>query len=156
MNNSRQELLCLLHDACMYGQGAAQLLTVFLERHRDCGQDCAEIEISLAKTVENQRLLAECLARIAEKTEVPLPQAMDCSTALRLEDPSAENVLRELSHLRTGILQEIERYSCVIATAEVSGFFQTRLVCEGGRSDKLSMAAWLEQRASLNDQPGPA
>lgn len=156
MSDGRQELLCLLRDAYMCGQRAAQLLTLFLERHRDGGQVSAAIETFLAKTVEHQRLLTECLSRIEERAEVPQPDEMICSAGQRLENPPAENLLHELSNLRACILREIDLYSSVIATAEASGFFETRFVCERVRSDKSSMAAWLELRTSLNDQSGRA
>lgn len=81
---------------------------------------------------------------------------MICSTGQRPENPSAENLLPELSNLRAYILHEIDLYSSVIITAEASGFFETKFVCEGVMSDKSSMAAWLEMRTSLNDQFGPA
>nr|WP_217497426.1 transposase [Trinickia violacea] len=44
----------------------------------------------------------------------------------------------------------IALYSSVIATAEASGLFETRSVCEGVQSDKSSMAAFEEVRPSSN------
>lgn len=114
----------------------------------------AAIETFLDQTLEHQRLLTECLERIEENTEVQQPQRSDFSTAQRVEDSSEDDLFCELTHLRAGILQEIELYSSVIAKAEASGLFETRSVCEGLKSDKSSMAAWLEVRTSLNDQLG--
>lgn len=156
MSTQRQELLCLLRDAYVCEQGAAGLLIVFLERHPHCGQISAAIETFLEQTLEHQRLLAECLGRIEEQSEVQEPQRSDFSTMTiqRLEDPPEDDVLRELAHLLACILQEIELYSSVIAAAEASGLFETRSVCEGVQSDKSSMAAWLEERTSSKDQLG--
>ncbi|MGV2289685.1 DUF892 family protein [Trinickia sp. YCB016] len=152
MSTERQELLCLLRNAYTGEQGAAALLIAFLERHPQCGQISAAIEAFLEQTLEHQRLLAECLGRIEENSEVQEPQRSDFSTSQRLEDPPEDDVLRELAHLLAFILQEIELYSSVIATAEASGLFETRSVCEGVQSDKSSMAAWLEVRTSSKDQ----
>lgn len=154
MSTQRQELLCLLRDAYMGEQGAAGLLIAFLERHPQCGQISAAIETFLEQTLEHQRLLAECLGRIEEQSEVQEPQRSVCSTIHRLEDPPEDDVPRELAHLLACILQEIELYSSVIDTAEASGFFETRSVCEGVQSDKSSMATWLEVRTSSRDQLG--
>ena len=152
MSTQRQELLCLLHNAYLCEQGAARLLIGFLERHPHCGQISAAIETFLEQTLEHQRLLAECLGRIEEQSEVQEPQRNDFSTIQCLEDAPEDDVLRELTHLLACILQEIELYSSVIATAEASGLFETRSVCEGVQSDKSSMAAWLEVRTSSKDQ----
>ncbi|WP_205710157.1 DUF892 family protein [Paraburkholderia silviterrae] len=156
MNTQREELLCLLRDAYMCGQGAAQLLAEFLEHHPDSAQISAVIEAFLAKTLEHQRLLAECLARIEEKTEVPQPKTNDVSRVPSPEERSTGDVPRDLTHLRARMLQEITLYSSVIATAEASGLFETRFVCEGVQSDKSSMAAWLEVCTSSNEEPRPA
>lgn len=156
MSTQRQELLSLLRDAYTCGQSAAQLFAVFLERHPDSAQISAVIETFLVKTLEHQRLLAGCLARIEERTEAQQPQTSDVSALQGSEEPSTGDVSRELTNLRARMLQEIALYSSVIARAEASGLFETRFVCEGVQSDKSSMAAWLAVRTSSKEQPRPA
>ncbi|QBR04460.1 DUF892 family protein (plasmid) [Paraburkholderia pallida] len=139
----------------MCEQGTAELLMAFLERHPDRGQLSAAIEALLAKTLEHQRLLAECLARIEERTHIQQPQEGDFLTSQYPGDPSTEDAHRGLAHVRTCIRQEIELYPSVIASAETGGFFETRFVCEGIQAEKSSMATSLEALTSSCDQPRP-
>ncbi|WP_167760328.1 DUF892 family protein [Paraburkholderia pallida] len=156
MSTHREELLCLLHDAYRWEHGVAGLLMAFLERHPDCGQLSAEIEAFLAQTLEHQRLLAECLARIEDRTQIQQPQGADFWPSQYQADPSMEDAHRGLAHVHTCKIQEIELYPSMIVAAESGGFFETRFVCEGIQAENASMAASLEALTSSCDRPAPA
>jgi len=150
MTDQRQDLLHLLQDAYALAQNVEQSLRQFSDRHASHAELASPIKVCLTQTLEQQRLLGECVRRIEDgsrqishSTEADLA-AMQPAPA----DESADDVRHDLAHMRALILREIDLYSSGIAAAESSGFFETRLVCEAILSQKSSMAAWLSERAS--------
>lgn len=154
MTTYREELLRLLRDAHICGQGSARLLMVLLERHPGRGPCSATVENFLSRTLEHQDMLAGCVARIEESTRMLLPERSDPVEPSSPEHSGTKDLSRELAHVRKCLSQEIELYSKIIATAEAGGFFETRFICEGIQSEKSSMVAWLRLHASHREPPG--
>jgi len=147
MTDRRQDLLHLLQDAYGLAQNVERLLRQFSDRHARHARLATLIEGCLLQTLDQQRLLVECLRRIGDGGQIARLANADFAVVLQPADQSADDALHDLAHLRALILQEIDLYSSVIAAAESSGFFETRLVCEEILVQKTSMAAWLSQHA---------
>jgi ferritin-like metal-binding protein YciE len=149
MSDQRQDLLQLLQDAYASAQNVERLLRQFSDRHASHAELASPINACLTQTLDQQRLLGECLRRIEDGSHVAHLATADF-TALQQApaDQSADDVAHDLARVRALILSEMDLYASGIATAESSGFFETRLVCEEILSQKSSMAAWLSERAS--------
>lgn len=153
MTTHREDLLRLLRDAHICGQGSAQLLMVLLERHPGLGPCPATVEDFLSRTLEHQDRLVGCVARIEESTPMQLPERSDLAELSNPEHSGTKDLFREFAHVRKCLSQEIELYSKIIATAEAGGFFETRFICESIHSEKSSMAAWFGLHASHREPP---
>ncbi len=89
-------------------------------------------------------MLRECLHRIEDGEHTPRLLANGGVTEIqRPSGQSEDDALRDLSHVRALVLAEIDLYHSGIATAEASGFFETRFVCEGILTQKALMTEWL-------------
>jgi ferritin-like metal-binding protein YciE len=160
MIDQRQDLLNLLRDAYALAQNVEQLLRQFYDRLAGRAMPVSAIEACLQQSLDQQRLLGECLRRIEGDGQVPrsnnvLPAAVQQSE----EDQSTDDAHDDLSRVRALILQEMDVCSSCIAAAESSGFFETKLACERILSQKSAMAARLSRddssHANLNIAAGP-
>jgi hypothetical protein len=112
------------------------------------------IESFLTQTLDQQRLLLECISRIGDG-EVSSGSLKGSFTVMHhcASDQPVYDVLHDLALARTLTLEDIELYSSVIESAESGGFFETRHVCEGLLSQKSSMADWLSLHALSQSMP---
>ncbi|GAB7521292.1 DUF892 family protein [Paraburkholderia sp. 2C] len=105
------------------------------------------MEICLNATLDQQRLLVECLRRIngggetVRAINVDLPVSAEHALAAE----SDGDALHEMARVHALTLKEIDVYSACIATAESSGFFETKFTCEAILLQKFAMAAYLTQ-----------
>ena len=144
MTDQRQDLLCLLQSAYALAQGVEQLLRRFSYRHARCVGLATPINAFLTQTLDEQRMLRECLQRIEDGEHTPRLLANAGFAAIQQpRDQSEDDALHELAQVRALIFEEIDLYHSGIATAESSGFFETRFVCEGILMQKSLMTEWL-------------
>jgi hypothetical protein len=100
------------------------------------------------ETLEHQRQIGNCIARIEGKTDeagpgsstrVPdLPVIPESDMGEPPQSPAAN-----FDRLYDESIREIASCTSVSATAESAGFFETRLVCDGNLLHKSSMTKWL-------------
>lgn len=145
MSDQRQDLLHLLSDAYALARKAEHLLERYGNRHVNRAALAGPIQACLKQTLDQQRLLIDCMHRIEGEGHISrlgngnLPVDIQPSPPGQPSDDESD----ELAGVRTLTLQEIDIYTSCIATAESSGFFETRLACEGILSQKFALAAWL-------------
>ncbi|WP_133646423.1 DUF892 family protein [Paraburkholderia flava] len=149
MADPRQDLLHVLRRAYALAQDVERSLKQFSDRHAGQAALAGPVTACLTQTLDQQRMLAECLRRIDNGTPLP-PSSQADSTAVRplsadRSNQSTDDAVHELTRIHVLVLQEIDVYSSGIATAESGGFFETRLVCEGILLQKSTMAAWLSR-----------
>lgn len=145
MTNQRQDLLHVLREAYALAQNVERLLRQFSDRHAGHAELIDPVKSCLAQTLEQQELLAACVRRIDGAGQISHSTSVDADT---FSQATAEQPAHDLAHVRTLVLREIDLYASGIETAESSGFFETRLVCEAILLQKSSMAAWLSEHAS--------
>jgi ferritin-like metal-binding protein YciE len=144
MSDQRQELLRLLQRAYALAQNVEPLLRRFSDRHATHVGLAAAMDAFLTQTLDQQRVLRECLQRIEDGEHTPRLLANGGLAAnLRPAGQSGDDALRDLAHVRALILEEIDLYHSGILIAESSGFFETRFVCEGILTQKSLMSEWL-------------
>ena len=99
----------------------------------------------LAQTIEQQGLLSAAVSRIEDTQASTLPGSPDTSTSSAHVNPGAANAqdTHALLDLREDMLREVELYAELIETAESTGFFETKFVCEGILSRKSATIEWL-------------
>ncbi|WP_434664207.1 hypothetical protein P5W99_18550 [Paraburkholderia sp. A3BS-1L] len=111
MTTHREDLLRLLRDAHICGQGSARLLMALLERHPGRGPCSATVENFRSRTLEHQDMLAGCVARIEESTRMQPSERSDLVALSGPEYSGTKDMSRELAHVRKCLSQEIELYS---------------------------------------------
>lgn len=147
MTGQRQDLLDLLGEAYVLAQNMEHLLTGLRGRHAVSPALAFTIGECLKQSLDQQLLLNDCFSRIqgAEQglrlADMPVPANCGPQSA----DQERDGVGDELDGVRALIRKEIDIYSRCIATSESSGFFETKLACEGVLSQKLALASWLSQ-----------
>ncbi|CAB3759689.1 DUF892 family protein [Paraburkholderia solisilvae] len=145
MTDQRQDLLHLLGDAYALARKVERLLERFGNRHVRHAALASTIDACLKQTLDQQRLLVDCMHRIEGEGHISrlgnanLPADMQPAQSDRPGDDEPD----ELASVRALTLQEIDIYTSCIATAESSGFFETKLACEGILSQKFALVAWL-------------
>ena len=149
MTDQRQDLLCLLQSAYASAQGLEQLLRRFSYRHARHVGLATPIAAFLTQTLDEQRMLGECLQRIEDGEHTPRLLANAGFAAIQQPgDQSEDDAPHQLAHVHALILEQIDLYHCGIATAESCGFFETRFVCEGILTQKSLMTEWLSLHTS--------
>ena len=151
VTDQRQDLLRLLHHAHGSARKVGQLLKRLIGRHAVHDILAAPIESFLTQTLDQQRLLLECISRIGDG-EVSSGSLKESFTVMHhcASDRPVYDVLHDVALARTLTLEDIDLYSSVIVTAESGGFFETRHVCEGILLEKSSMADWLSRTAAVH------
>ncbi len=143
MLSSREDLLNLLRDACFSGQEIEQLLRYGLA-HRSAPPDLLpDLERMLAQTLGQQQLLAQSVARIrdaAGRMQAVSPSPAATYVVPDAADPCHASILPDL---RDAMLRDIDFYATLIDTAESTGFFETKLICQGILAQKSSAFEWL-------------
>ena len=144
MTDQRQELLRLLQRAYALAQAVELLLGCFSDRHAKRVGFATAIDAFLTCTLDQQRVLRECLLRIEGGERAPGLSAHEGIATVTIPAvQSQDDALHFLAHVRALILEEIDLYHSGIAIAECSGFFETRFVCEGILTQKSLMKEWL-------------
>ncbi|MFC7633767.1 DUF892 family protein [Paraburkholderia humisilvae] len=148
MPDQRQNLLHLLQEAY------ALALDVERALRRLGGLQYASrvpfvnpMEICVNETLDQQRLLIECLRRIDGDGETvrAINEDLPVGGQHALANEPHGDALREMARVHALTLQEIDVYSECIATAESSGFFETRSTCEAILLRKSAIAACLSR-----------
>lgn len=154
MKEQRQNLLCVLQNAYVLAQNVEQLLRRFGDQHARHVRLATPVQSFLAQTIDEQRVLCECLHRIDDFKQTPRSFAKEGDVSSR--EPagqSEDDALQDLDHLHALILEGIDLYHSGIETAESSGFFETRFVCEGILTQKSLMTEWLSLHTPSQTQP---
>ncbi|NIE82587.1 MULTISPECIES: hypothetical protein [unclassified Burkholderia] len=141
---NRNDLLHLLREAHASGEGMERRLRHLLaqDSHAAGGQ---AMQTLLAQTIEQQGLLSAAVSRIEDTQASTLPGSPDTSASPAHVNPGAANAqdTHALLDLREDMLREVELYAELIETAESTGFFETKFVCEGILSRKSATIEWL-------------
>jgi ferritin-like metal-binding protein YciE len=146
MINQRQNLLHLLQDAYALALDVEQSLRRLGKHYASHVPFVNLLEGRLKETLDQQRLLAECLCRIdGESKTRATNEELSEDDKLASANEAQGNVLHEMARIRALIRQEIAVYSSCIVTAESSGFFETRLACEAILFQKSELAACLSE-----------
>ncbi|WP_246794477.1 hypothetical protein [Burkholderia perseverans] len=148
---NRDDLLRLLREACVSAAEMERRLRRLLI-HEPPAAPSRKLETLLAETIEQQGLLRAAVSRI-EDTPIPaMHGSPDTATAPISTGSGAGETqdARALLQLREDMLREAELYARLIETAESTGFFETKFVCEGILSRKSATFEW------LGTQPSPA
>jgi hypothetical protein len=99
-------------------------------------------------------VLCECLHRIDDFKQTPRSIENEGRVSIRQSaGQSEDDALQDLDHLHALILEGIDLYHSGIETAESSGFFETRFVCEGILTQKSLMTEWLSLHTPSQTQP---
>ena len=89
--------------------------------------------------------MTSCLERI--NASDPIPQTVADGLGATIETgnvvQTTDEVVRNLASLYELKQQEIASYTLLIAIAEASGFFETKIVCEAIVLQQTAMADWL-------------
>ncbi|TDG03700.1 hypothetical protein E1N52_33520 [Paraburkholderia guartelaensis] len=156
MKASRENLIDLLRATRFAGQLPVRLLRRFSARQTNPDVQSEPVEAFLSTALVHQSLLSQCLLRIDGTTEPRRLSEDENPEEDNREDLTGLHVSGELIHLRSSVLQQIELLSSVIDAAESTGFFETKLVCEGILTEKASLASKLAAMISVEDALSPA
>jgi ferritin-like metal-binding protein YciE len=146
MSDRRQDLLCVLQSAYALGQSVEQVLRRASNRRARRVGPVTSIDALLAQTLDQQRMLRECLKRIDDGEPTSKRSTAGSAAVARPAGQSENDLLHDLAEVRALTVQEIELYHSGIAAAESSGFFETRFVCEGILTQKSLMIEWLARQ----------
>ena len=145
MTDPRDDLLRALRDAYAMERHAESLLKSQVARSTPYAEINARIEAHLTETQANQESLTSCLERI--NASDPIPQTVADGLGATIETgnvvQTTDEVVRNLASLYELKQQEIASYTLLIAIAEASGFFETKIVCEAIVLQQTAMADWL-------------
>ncbi|MEX3630182.1 MAG: hypothetical protein VB138_12660 [Burkholderia sp.] len=148
MSPNRNDLLDQLREARSLGRETEQRLRHVLAQAPDPQRP--GMETLLAQTIEHQKLLGQSVMRI-EDTGTPSRSDMPDAAAGQASPEAADGPRSPaLLDLRDAILREVDLYSELIETAEATGFYETKCVCEGILSRKSSTVEWLGTAARPN------
>ena len=111
----------------------------------------------LEATLEHRRQIGNCIERIEGKTDEGAARSPTLMLNLPVGSASdmgelPESLAAKIENLYRESIREITSYTSLIATAESSGFFETRMTCESILSHKSSMARWLSDGISPTSQ----
>lgn len=152
MPPNRNDLLDQLREASSLGRETEQRLRHVLSQAPASDEQRSEMKNLLTQTIEQQRLLGQSVMRI-EDTGTPAGDAVPEAPATPAGPAAGDDRQSpSLIELRDALLREVDFYADLIATAEITGFFETKWVCEGILSQKSSTVAWLGT-ASRPNQP---
>ncbi len=152
MPPNRNDLLDQLREARSLGRETEQRLRHVLSRALASDEQRPEMETLLTQTIEQQRLLGQSVMRI-EDIGTPAGDAVSEIPAMPAGPAAGDDRQSpSLINLRDALLREVDFYADLIETAEATGFFETKWVCEGILSQKSSTIAWLGP-ASRPNQP---
>ncbi|MBJ9659354.1 MULTISPECIES: hypothetical protein [Burkholderia] len=140
---NRSDLLHLLREAHASGEEMERRLRRLLVQGSRAAPG-PEMQALLAQTIEQQGLLNAALSRI-EDTQGTARQGSPDAATMPIPADTAANAqdTHALLDLRDDMLREVGLYAELIETAESTGFFETKFVCEGILSRKSATIEWL-------------
>ncbi|MEI7294435.1 hypothetical protein WCQ02_20025 [Paraburkholderia tropica] len=156
MKASRENLIDLLRTTHFAGQLPVRLLRRFSAHQSNPGIQSEPVKAFLSTALVHQSLLSQCLSRIDGTSEPRRLSENENSGEENRGDIIGLHVSGELIQLRSSVLQQIELLCSVIDAAESTGFFETKLVCEGILTEKASLASRLAAMISVEDALSPA
>lgn len=139
MKPTRENLLDLLHTSHSSGKVFVRLLGQFHVNYSTPKDVSVAIEEFLSRTQAHQALLDQCLLRIDGIPEPGQPREDEYEQENDGEKFAGSNVMNELARLHVNMLHQIELLTSTIDSAEATGFFESKLVCEGILEEKLLM-----------------
>jgi ferritin-like metal-binding protein YciE len=151
MSNRRDVLLSALRDAYAMERYAERLLRIHAAGSISNPDVNVRIEAHLLETLAYQKSLASCIARIDESGDTPRALTDDSEVPViqtRVVAQSPDELVTHLQNLYSFKHQEIASYTSLIAIAEASGFFETKIACETIILQQIAMANWLLERLS--------
>jgi ferritin-like metal-binding protein YciE len=148
MNSPRDDLLRALRDAHAMERYAERLLRNHATKSTPYPEVKARIEVRLTETLANQKSLANCLTRIEGSDAILQSITDDFVAAIETTDvaQTSDEVVNNLISLYAFNNQEIASYASLIAIADASGFFDTKLACEAIVLQQIAMADWIRDR----------
>ncbi|MFM0162579.1 Ferritin-like metal-binding protein YciE [Burkholderia sp. GAS332] len=150
MSDRKDALLSALRDAYAMERDAERLLRIHATGSTSNPDVNARIEAHLTETLAYQKSLASCIARIDESGDTPLVLTDDFEVSIQTSavGRSPDELVGNLQSLYVFKHQEIASYTSLIAIAEASGFFETKVACETIILGQIAMADWLLDRLS--------
>lgn len=151
---NRNDLLDQLREARSLGQETEQRLRRVLAQEVPAPDPQRPgMETLLAQTIEHQQLLGQSVMRIEDTRTASHNDMPDAAAQASFEAADDERQSPVLRDLRDAILREVDLYAELIETAEATGFYETKWVCEGILSQKSSTIEWLGTAARQNPRP---
>lgn len=148
MTDARNDMLRAPRDAYAMEGRCERLLRNHATRSLGSPEVNARIEAHLTETLANQNSLARCLERIDESNSILQTRSDDYGAEIQTSNvvQTRDEVVKSLVSLYVFKHQEIASYTSLIAIAEASGFFETKLACETIVLQQTAMADWLFDR----------
>jgi ferritin-like metal-binding protein YciE len=150
MSDRKDALLSALRDAYAMERYAERLLRLHATGSTSNPDVNVRIEAHLTETLAFQKSLASCIARIDESSDEPQAFTDDFEVSIQTSAVarSPDELVGNLQSLYVFKHQEIASYTSLIAIAEASGFFETKVACEAIILRQIAMADWLLERLS--------
>ncbi|MDB5789302.1 DUF892 family protein [Caballeronia mineralivorans] len=148
MTYPKDDLQRALRDAYAMERYAERLLRNHATKSAPYPEVKARIEVRLTETLANQKSLASCLTRIEGSDAILQTLTDDFAAAIETSNvaQTSDEAVKNLISLYAFNDQEIASYSSLIAIAEASGFFETKLACEAIVLQQIAMADWILDR----------